>query len=135
MATSSITANIEIKDPAAARAFVEALLSTEPWPQPKPTVCASYFASDATHLATTIDLSERTTTFDVAFGGGLAFAPGSVVTVRLGTRRPKGEARKLLAWSARPEGVKFVLCEENLGGVIAGEDGLYLISGMTIILR
>lgn len=46
MATSSITANIEIKDPAAARAFVDALLSTEPWPQPKPTVCASYFASD-----------------------------------------------------------------------------------------
>lgn len=46
MATSSITANIEIKDPAAARAFVDALLSTEPWPQPKPTVCANYFASD-----------------------------------------------------------------------------------------
>ena len=46
MATSSITANIEIKDPAAARAFVDALLSTEPWPQPKPTVYANYFASD-----------------------------------------------------------------------------------------
>ena len=46
MATSSITANIEIKDPAAARAFVDVFLSTEPWPQPKPTACASYFATD-----------------------------------------------------------------------------------------
>ena len=47
MATSSITANIEIKDPVAARAFVDALLSTEPWPQPEPTVRAAYFANDA----------------------------------------------------------------------------------------
>lgn len=38
MATSSITANFEIKAPAAVRAFVDAFLSSEePWPQPQPT--------------------------------------------------------------------------------------------------
>lgn len=47
MATSSITANFEIKDPAAVRAFVDAFLSSEePWPQPQPTVSANHFATD-----------------------------------------------------------------------------------------
>ena len=46
MATSSITANFEIKDPTAVRAFVDAFLSPEPWPQPQPTVRADHFASD-----------------------------------------------------------------------------------------
>ena len=46
MATSSITANFEIKDPTAVRAFVDAFLSTEPWPQPSPTVHAEHFDSD-----------------------------------------------------------------------------------------
>lgn len=46
MATSSITANFEIKDPTAVRSFVDALLSTESWPQPSPTVRAEHFESD-----------------------------------------------------------------------------------------
>ena len=35
MATSSIFANIELKDPERVRAFVDALCSDDPWPQPK----------------------------------------------------------------------------------------------------
>ena len=35
MATSSIFANFEIKDPKAVRVFVDALCSDKPWPQPK----------------------------------------------------------------------------------------------------
>ena len=89
---------------------------------------------DATHLSTTLDLSERTTTFDVAFGGGLTFAEGSVVNVRLGERRPKGVERKLLSWTSRPQGVRFV-SDDGRYGVVASEDGLYFVSGMTIILK
>ena len=89
---------------------------------------------DATHLSTMLDLSERTTTVDVAFGGGLTFADGSVVIVRLGNRHPTGEAKKLLSWTSRPQGVKFVN-EKSSGGLLAQEDGLYFISGMTIMVR
>ena len=44
MPTSSITANFELKDPAAVRAFVDAFLSTDHWPQPS--VEAVHFSSD-----------------------------------------------------------------------------------------
>ena len=40
MATSSIFANIELKDPERIRAFVDALCSDDPWPQPKATAHA-----------------------------------------------------------------------------------------------
>lgn len=47
MATSSITANFEIKNPTAVRAFVDAFLSSEePWPQPQTAVSADHFATD-----------------------------------------------------------------------------------------
>ena len=46
MATSSITANFELKDPTAVRAFVDAFLSTDHWPQPQPSVKAVPFSSD-----------------------------------------------------------------------------------------
>lgn len=42
MATSSITANIELKDPKAVRAFVDALCSDEHWPQPEVKVSACH---------------------------------------------------------------------------------------------
>ena len=38
MATSSIFAKIELKDPERVRAFVDALCTDKPWPQPLPTV-------------------------------------------------------------------------------------------------
>ena len=42
MATSSIFANFEIKDPKAIRVFVDALCSDKPWPQPHPKVNAHF---------------------------------------------------------------------------------------------
>ena len=46
MATSSIFAKIELKDPERVRAFVDALCSDKPWPQPRPTVHAVHMTSD-----------------------------------------------------------------------------------------
>ena len=91
---------------------------------------------DAEHLVTMLDLSERTTTLDVDFGGGLKFFEnaGAVVTVRLGARRPKGDERKLLSWTSRPQDVRFV-SEDKLYGVVARENGLYFVSGLTIVVR
>ena len=45
MATSSIFANIELKDPEGVRAFVDALCSDKPWPQPGPIVHADHLSS------------------------------------------------------------------------------------------
>ena len=45
MATSSIFAKIELKDPERVRAFVDALCSDKPWPQPRPTVHADHLSS------------------------------------------------------------------------------------------
>ena len=45
MATSSIFANFEIKDPKAVRVFVDALCSDKPWPQPRLKVRAKHLSS------------------------------------------------------------------------------------------
>ena len=42
MATSSIFANFELKDPKTVGVFVDALCSDDPWPQPKATVEAEH---------------------------------------------------------------------------------------------
>ena len=45
MATSSIFAKIELKDPERVRAFVDALCTDKPWPQPRPTVHADHLST------------------------------------------------------------------------------------------
>ena len=45
MATSSIFAKIELKDPERVRAFVDALCSDDPWPQPRSSVHADHLSS------------------------------------------------------------------------------------------
>ena len=47
MATSSIFAHFEIKDPKAVKVFVDALCSDKPWPQPKVKVRAKHLTSPA----------------------------------------------------------------------------------------
>lgn len=47
MATSSIFADFEIKDPKAVRVFVDALCSDKSWPQPKVKVNARHLSSPA----------------------------------------------------------------------------------------
>lgn len=45
MATSSIFAKIELKDPERISAFVDALCSDKPWPQPRVDVHADHLSS------------------------------------------------------------------------------------------
>lgn len=49
MATSSIFADFEIKDPKAVRVFVDALCSDKPWPQPKVKV-TGHFSRDPSEI-------------------------------------------------------------------------------------
>ena len=46
MATSSIFANIELKDPERVRAFVDALCSDDHWPRPRINVEETYRSYD-----------------------------------------------------------------------------------------
>ena len=88
---------------------------------------------DATHLSVGLDLSERTTEFDVAFGGGFTFTEGSCVKVNLGTRR-RSQSERLVAWTEKPVGVTFTgetLCDR----FSVCNDGLYLARGTLIIIR
>ena len=90
---------------------------------PISTVCApKVVLGDASHLSTVLDLSERTTPFDIALGGGLTFASGSTVTVKTGSNNSFG---KILAWSAPPDGISF---RTDVPGCVVEvrDDGLYL---------
>ena len=78
-------------------------------------------------------LSERTTEFDVSFGGGFTFTEGSCVKVNLGTRR-RSQSERLVAWTEKPVGVTFTgetLCDR----FSVCNDGLYLARGTLIIIR
>ena len=88
---------------------------------------------DAEHLSVGLDLSERTTEFDVSFGGGFTFTEGACVKVNLGTRR-RSQSERLVAWTEKPVGVTFTgetLCDR----FSVCNDGLYLARGTLIIIR
>ena len=80
-----------------------------------------------------LDLSERTTEFDVAFGGGFSFTEGSQVTVNLGSRRRR-QAERVVAWTERPIGVTFK-STSRYDSFEVRDDGLYLTGGTLIIIR
>ena len=88
---------------------------------------------DAAHLSVGLDLSERTTEFDVAFGGGFTFTEGSCVKVNLGTRRRR-HSERLVAWTEKPVGVTFT-GETMRDRFIVRDDGLYVVRGTLIIVR
>ncbi|MBQ9430869.1 MAG: discoidin domain-containing protein, partial [Kiritimatiellae bacterium] len=88
---------------------------------------------DEGHLDVALDLSERTTEFDTAFGGGLTFTEGSRVTVKLGSRQ-RSQAERLVAWADKPSGVTFV-GESPHECFWVLNDGLYLASGTLVIIR
>ena len=101
---------------------------------PVSTVCApKVVLGDATHLSTVLDLSERTTPFDIALGGGLTFASGSTVGVKIGSR-PAGSSKKILGWSSAPAGIEFSLLDVK-GGLIVKDDGLYFTTGLMVSVR
>ena len=88
---------------------------------------------DAEHLSVGLDLSERTTEFDVAFGGGFTFTEGACVKVNLGTRRRR-QSERLVAWTEKPVGVTFT-GETLRDRFIVRDDGLYAVRGTMIIIR
>ena len=101
---------------------------------PVSTVCApKVVLGDATHLSTVLDLSERTTPFDIALGGGLTFASGSTVGVKIGSR-PAGSSKQILAWTSVPAGISFSLLDAK-GSLIVKDDGLYFTTGLVVSVR
>ena len=87
---------------------------------------------DATHRSTSLDLSDKTDTFDSAFGGGLSFFEGTQVDVLLGARKPT-QMEKIIAWGRKPNAT-FV-CSDQPGKFIVADDGLYYYCGLMIIVR
>lgn len=88
---------------------------------------------DATHLSPTLDLSSCVGTFDVDFGGGLTFAEGATVAVRMGGRRfPK----KVIGWAegTGPSNVTFVLADAD-GRISVEPDGVYCHRGLALFIR
>ena len=88
---------------------------------------------DETHLSPTLDLSSCSGTFDTAFGGGLTFAEGATVSVKVGDRRvPK----KVIGWTegTGPANVNFVLADA-VGRLTVESDGVYRQIGFMIIFK
>ena len=71
---------------------------------------------DAQHLTPTLDLSRFCTNgVDVVFGAeNTTFRSGSTVSVKLGDRTiGDQDGKKVVSWSVRPQGVKFVCGDEG----------------------
>lgn len=88
---------------------------------------------DETHLSPTLDLSGWAGTFNKAFGGGLTFAEGATISVKVGDRRvPK----KVIGWTegTGPVNVNFVLTDA-VGRLSVESDGVYRHTGLQIIVK
>ena len=87
---------------------------------------------DATHLSTTLDLSAHADTFDADFGGGLTFAAGTTVSVKIGDRKVP---RKVIGWAdgTGPSNVRFVLADAE-GRLEVKTDGVYRASGLVVVI-
>ncbi len=88
---------------------------------------------DATHLSPTLDLSTRSGTFDADFGGGLTFAEGTTVSVKIGDRKVP---TKVIGWAegTGPANVRFVLADA-VGKLRVESDGVYRRNGFVIIVK
>ena len=88
---------------------------------------------DETHLSSTLDLSGWDGTFNKAFGGGLTFAEGATVSVKVGRRK---FPRKVIVWTegTGPANVNFVLADA-VGRLSVESDGVYRHTGLQIIVK
>ena len=88
---------------------------------------------DATHLSPTLDLSGWTGTFNADFGGGLTFAEGATVSVKVGSRKIP---RRVIGWTegTGPANVNFVLADA-IGRLTVESDGVYRQTGFMIIVK
>ena len=88
---------------------------------------------DETHLSPTLDLSGWAGTFNKAFGGGLTFAEGATVSVKVGSRKIP---RRVIGWTegTGPANVNFVLADA-IGRLTVESDGVYRQTGFMIIVK
>ena len=88
---------------------------------------------DETHLSPTLDLSGWAGTFNKAFGGGLTFAEGATVSVKVGSRKIP---RRVIRWTegTGPANVNFVLADA-VGRLTVESDGVYRQTGFMIIVK
>jgi len=88
---------------------------------------------DETHLSPTLDLSGWAGTFNKAFGGGLTFAEGATVSVKVGSRKIP---RRVIGWTegTGPANVNFVLADA-VGRLTVESDGVYRQAGFMIIVK
>ena len=88
---------------------------------------------DETHLSPTLDLSGWAGTFNKAFGGGLTFAEGATVSVKVGSRKIP---RRVIGWTegTGPANVNFVLADA-VGRLTVESDGVYRQTGFMIIVK
>ena len=88
---------------------------------------------DASHLSPTLDLSSCSGTFDADFGGGLSFAEGATVSVKMGDRKVPS---KVIGWAegTGPANVRFVLADTE-GKLLVKSDGVYRSQGLLIIVK
>jgi hypothetical protein len=92
---------------------------------------------DATHLSPVLDLSELNGPFVLPSGTySLGAASGATVCVNVGERKTSGKI-PLVAWETPPTGVSFAWPDgvSGKGRLVVKEDGLYVIKGLTIIVR
>ncbi len=88
---------------------------------------------DETHLSPTLDLSGWAGTFNKAFGGGLTFAEGATVSVKVGSRKIP---RRVIGWTegTGPANVNFVLADA-VGRLTVESDGVYRQTGFMLIVK
>ncbi len=92
---------------------------------------------DATHLAPVLDLSELDGPFVLPSATySLGAANGATVRVDVGARKTSGRT-PLVAWTTPPAGVSFAWPDgvSGKGSLVVKDDGLYVVKGLTIIVR
>ena len=83
----------------------------------------------------TIDLSSITNPFSL---NDISFADGATVVIDVGARKI-GSARPVVSWTVAPanlDGLSFRILVDGIERKsTVGDDGLYLLSGLTIFVR
>ena len=99
--------------------------------------CKSVILGDAEHLSPVLDLSELNAPLmlpDATYT--LSAAEGATVYVKLGNRRVR-KSVPLITWTTKPASIgniTFASCD-RCGKIKVMDDGVYLVSGLAIIVR
>ena len=94
---------------------------------------------DATHLDPVLDLSKLSGPFVLpAATYSMTAATGTTVGIKLGDRKVSART-PIIAWTTKPasiDSMTFALCDEGRkGSIVVKDDGLYIVTGLCIIVR